>query len=175
MDPKTWFLVILFFICAPVYSQAQNIIDGDRKTQWNQAGIPEGIPHRTVTCATLSPGVTVIEINAAIKSCPSGQVVWLTAGTYNLSAGITFVGSEHKITLRGAGPDKTILVFSAADGCGGIWANICVSESYKWASPASYGSNVSDWTAGYAQGTTQINLTNTSGLSVGSIIILDQL
>ena len=65
------------------------------------------------------------------------------------------------------------LKFTGTDPCGGLWANVCVIGSSVWSGniPAA---NIRNWTAGYARGSTQITLDSTAGLSVGSVIILDQ-
>src|SRR5207249_9101850 len=131
MRRKTLLLFSLILLCLSTYSDAQTnpssigIIGVDRRIDWSQAGIPGGIPTRTTICATLNPGATAAQINSAIASCPAGQVVFLTAGTYNISGGITFNGQSN-VTLRGADPDKTFLVFSGSNGCGGLGADICV-------------------------------------------------
>ncbi|MFO0572263.1 MAG: hypothetical protein U0263_41965 [Polyangiaceae bacterium] len=81
----------------------------DRITQWNpgilsdaQLGLPlgpDGLPQRTKTCATLTPGQ---DIQSAIDSCPEGQVVLLGAGTYTVSATLTLTKG---VVLRGAGSE----------------------------------------------------------------------
>jgi hypothetical protein len=70
-------------------------------------GVPGGIPNRTTIYRTLTPSNTLAEINAAIAACPSGQVVYLSAGTYSLGQ-ITF-GARSGVTLRGAGAGKTVI------------------------------------------------------------------
>src|SRR5881296_2837775 len=97
------------------------ILDPSRAVDWSQAGIPGGIPNRTTICASLDPGATYTQINTAIAACTNG-VVYLNAGTYSLSGGITFEGTSN-VTLRGAGPDQTILQFTGTDRCGGLSAN----------------------------------------------------
>jgi hypothetical protein len=72
-------------------------------------GCPRGIPNRVAICATLNPGATAAQINSAIASWLSGQVVKLNADTYNLSTRIIF--NNKNVTLRRAGPDRTFLVF----------------------------------------------------------------
>jgi hypothetical protein len=72
---------------------------------WSTAGVGP-IPARTVLCAQLTPTATLAKINAALAACPSGEAVSLAAGTYAI-AGTLHVPSN--VTLRGAGPDKTIL------------------------------------------------------------------
>src|SRR5437867_9208420 len=65
------------------------ILDPSRAIDWSHAGIPGGIPNRTTICASLDPGSTAAQIDAAIAACPANQVVFLSAGTFTLSAGLT--------------------------------------------------------------------------------------
>src|SRR5436309_11198449 len=176
MRRKTLLLFSLILLCLSTYSHAQTnpeIIPADRRIDWSQAGIPGGIPNRTTICATFNPGATAAQINKAIATCNNG-VVYLNAGTYTLSSGITFVGTSN-VTLRGAGPDQTILKFTGTDPCGGLSANVCIMGSSNiW--PGNLPSaDIRNWKAGYAKGTTKITLDSTTGLTVGTIIILDQL
>jgi hypothetical protein len=166
------FLVSSAIILSSIVSSAQTqVIDPSRRIDWSQVGIPGGIPNRATRCATLNPGATAAQINSAIASCPSGQVVFLNAGTYSLSSGIVFNGASN-VTLRGAGPDQTVLVFSGAGaGCGGPTADVCLQGSFNWSGGPQH---LTTWTGGYATGTTQITLGSTAGLSVGQILILDQ-
>ena len=170
----TWVVAVLVLLCLPAHSRAQtNPIDAGRRIDWSQAGVPGGIPNRTTTCATLNPGVTSTQVNNALAACSNG-VVFLNAGTYSLSSGITFSGRSN-VTLRGAGPDQTIVKFTGADLCGGLSANVCIfapSNVYPGNIPSS---NIRNWTAGYAKGTTQITLDSTAGLPVGTVLVLDQL
>jgi hypothetical protein len=164
-------LVVLMSFGIPRRSSAQTIIDSSRRIDWSQAGMIGGMPNRTTICATLNPGATVSQINSAIAACTNG-VVSLTAGTYALSAGIDFAGRSN-VTLRGAGPDQTFLVFTGSVSCFGLGADVCVRNAdlnYS-GGPA----HTANWTAGYARGTTAITLSSTSGLQVGSLLILDQL
>lgn len=133
-----------------------------------------GIPVRaTGTCATLNPDATAAHINGAIAACSNG-VVYLNTGTYTLSRGITFRGRSN-VTLRGAGPDRTILKFTGADPCGGLQANVCIrGASDIWVGNVP-SANIRNWTAGYARGATQISLDSTAGLKSRTILILDQL
>jgi hypothetical protein len=167
------FLVVAFGLPGKVFAQsASGIIAPARMIDWSTAGVQGGIQNRTSTCTTLSPGATASEINSALASCPGGQVVLLQAGTYNLSSGINFSG-QGGVTLRGAGPDKTSLVFTGGVGCGNLSnaASICVGGSPIYLSPT----NIADWTGGFSQGSRQVTLSNVSNLKVGSIIDFDQL
>jgi hypothetical protein len=167
-------LISLFFLfqSVAVFGQAwSGIISSSRAVDWRNAGAGT-IPARTTICATLNPGASGSQINSAIASCPSGQTVLLNAGTYNISGGIVFNGKSN-VTIRGAGADKTLLVFSSPDSCTGQAADVCVrSGDVNWSGGPS---NSASWTAGYAKGTTNITLSSTSNLKVGSPLILDQL
>jgi hypothetical protein len=179
MGRNTWLFLSAIVVCLGSALEAQTIIDPGRRIDWSQVGISGGIPQRTAICATLNPGATAAQINGAIASCTNG-VVYLAAGTYTLSAGIDFAGKSN-VTLRGAGPDRTALVFTGSVSCFGLAADICVRNAdlnYS-GGPA----HTASWTAAgytrgmasYARGTTTITLGSTSGLHVGSLLILDQL
>jgi hypothetical protein len=172
MDRKTVALICLLLACVSARAQAQTIIGASRRIDWSTAGVPGGIPNRTGNCATLNPGATASAINAAIVACSNG-VVFLNAGTYNLSTGINF-GGKSNVTLRGAGPTQTILRFTGADGCGGFPTSVCLKGTSSvgvWGVPAA---NIRNWTAGYVKGSTQITLDSTTGIVPGMILILDQ-
>ena len=165
------FSFILLCLSTPAHAQTDPI-DPSRRIDWNP-GIPGGIPNRTTVCSTLNPGATVTQINSAISSCPSGQVVFLNAGTYNLAGGIDFQ-SKNNVTLRGAGPDQTLLVFSGSIACegGSFAASICIRGSTNHAGSIQ---NQTSWTAGYSKGTTEITLSSTTNITPGqTVLTLDQ-
>jgi hypothetical protein len=175
MDRK---LSVLFFVVVigfPLYIRAQNasgIIASSRMVDWSIAGVQGGIPTRTSVCATLKPGATVSDIDSAIASCPANGVVYLSPGTYNLSGGISF-SKYNNVTLRGAGPDKTFLIFSGSTSCGsGPSASICVGAN---SISQNNTQNLVNWIGGYSQGSTQLTLSSVGNLKVGSMIIFDQL
>lgn len=153
------------------------IVDPTRAINWTLAGSPT-ITNRTTICATLAAGASLASVNAAIASCPSGQVVYLSAGNYSF-AGQIFFNNTSNVTLRGAGPDKTFISFTKQGGCNGLQADVCVGNG-DMNDYAGAPSNVATWTAGYAPGTTTITLGTVStgaisNLHVGSLIVLDQL
>ncbi len=175
---KCWLLffpILLLMVPGVAHAQAwSGILSSSRAINWSNAGIPGGIPNRATICATLNPGATASQINSAIASCPNGQVVFLNAGTYSLTGGIDFSGKSN-VTLRGAGPEKTILVYGsgAAVGCEAQQVSVCLAGSSRaWVGNPG---TVYNWTAGYSAGTTQITFSSVSGLSVGQLLILDQL
>ena len=155
-------------LCAESWS---GIISSSRAIDWSNAGIPRGIPDRTIIYTALNPGATVAQINEAIASCPRGQVVFLTAGTYLLEGMIHFRGA-NEVTLRGAGADQVKLVFIHGGRCFGIAANIAISGTTG--NDQDRPDHSSDWTEGYSRGTAVITLSSTAGLEVGNTLILDQ-
>jgi hypothetical protein len=171
MGRKTLVLFSAIVACLASSVEAQTIIDASRRIDWSQAGIGGSIPNRTTICATLNPGATAAQINSAIAACTNG-VVSLTAGIYTLSGGIDFAGRSN-VTLRGAGPDQTFLVFTGSVNCFGMASDVCVRNAdINYAGGPAH---TATWTAGYGKGTTSITLSSTSGLQAGSLLILDQL
>jgi hypothetical protein len=90
------------------------LIPSVRTTTWNPGlNAVGGIPHRTTVCATVDASTYAdgaieasVGIQRAINACPMGQVVQLSAGTFLVSHLILI---NKGITLRGAGPQATIL------------------------------------------------------------------
>jgi hypothetical protein len=141
------------------------IIPDDRVFNWSRenVGVPGGIPNRTTIYTTLSSGATVSQINSAISSCPSGQVVFLNAGTYNLTGAMRW-NAKQNVTLRGAGMGQTILNFSSVASGGTVAID---------STQTGLGSSV-NITSGYTKGSSNIVVSSTSGLSVGTIISITQ-
>jgi hypothetical protein len=165
---------ILSVRCEVAVSAApwSGLLDPVRAIDWSSPGpgVSGGITTRTTICTTLNPGVTAAQINSAIAACNNG-VVMLGTGTYNLSAGVTF-GTKSNVTLRGAGADKTFLIFSNGTSCGGLASTMCIKSD--WVDNSSP-QNSTTWTAGYAPGTTVITVGSSSNMQLGDILILDQL
>jgi hypothetical protein len=175
-----WCCLILFgIVFMPTRSNAEpwsGIIDTSRAIDWSTAGVAGGIPTRTTICQTLGPGATASQINSAIQNCPSGQVVKLNAGIYVIGP-ISFDGKSN-VTLRGAGPDKTIIKSTGAGGC--IFPGaICIigTTSIYGGGPDNIPKtgNVRSWIGGLAKGSTQLTLSNTNGITAGMILVLDQI
>jgi hypothetical protein len=89
--------------------------DRDASANWQMAGLLSvgGIPNRTTQCgATINPRGggqdDTANIQAAINTCPIGQVVQLAAGTFTIAEG-SLILINKSITVRGAGPGNTIL------------------------------------------------------------------
>ena len=175
--PKNIYVHVAVVLCVitPLGLPAQNatgILTAPRLIDWSTAGMSGAIPQRTTACANLNPGVTAAQVNAAISACPGGQTVVLAAGSYSFDTAIIF-NNKSSVTVRGAGPDKTFVSFTGGDPCGGLGGDVCFINGDPDFSGNPH--NVADWSAGYAQGTTQVTLSNTSNLQLGSQLILDQL
>ena len=176
----------LLLIATPLVAHAQllwsGILDPSRAIDWSRTnpGVEGGIPNRTFICATLNPGTTSAQINNAIASCSGnaaalaagGGVVFLNAGTYTLAAGVDFSGHSN-VTLRGAGPDQTILIFTGAASCSGLGADVCVWDGVG-SNPGGNLPNTATCTAGCIPGSTVVTLSNTTRLFVGGMLVLDQ-
>ena len=212
MNCKGWsfrFAVVAALACllcqaAPTQAQLwSGILDPSRATDWTVTGVTGGIPNRTTICSTINPmgsagaPASALPISNALRSCHNsgGGVVQLAAGTFYLSDSISFSlstnlqpntgNSVQNVTLRGAGPDQTILIFS---GQGNAWCNqgglICVSSAPSVSGQCDQSSNpnLSNWTSNYTSGTTQIVLSSIAGngsmsntLTAGMYLTLDQL
>jgi hypothetical protein len=164
------FLPIVYLLSAIAASGA-DIMPSTNSFDWSYAGVQGGIPHRTAIFQTLSSTATASQIQTALNNCPSNQVVLLNPGTYSLSS--TLRMNRDGITLRGstnaAGEPTTILNFNVAGG----WALIDISKigylaDNGWpVTPRSISSLL-------GRGTNSATLSSVSGLSVGQMIVFDQ-
>jgi hypothetical protein len=119
---------------------AAEIIPAERLADWRPAvtvGVPGGIPtNRThVVDVTKSPyradntGVTDAQpaIQKAITEAEEDDVVYLPGGTYRVNSAIA-LGKNSKITIRGAGPDKTVILpYHQSNGI-----TICPADGGDW-------------------------------------------
>ena len=183
-----WVIVLLlvgWLWPIPAHSQQlwSGILDPSRAVDWTMTGVPGGIPSRTTICATIDPYTgSASTINTAIASCPAGQVVKLNAGTFNLSDSI-IVSNKSNVTVRGAGPNQTFLRFSGVSSCMYGQANVCIANfnfPYANGGGETAGGQTLDvtlvnWTAGYAQGSTVLTVSNGAVVPVGQIVFLDEL
>jgi hypothetical protein len=150
------------------------ILNQSRAIDWSTAGVTGGIPSGawTQSGSTIAAySGTAGTINNAIAACGANQYVLLGAGTFNLTSGIDFAAKSNCV-LRGAGADQTILTLSGGVSCGGTATSVCMrSSDVNWKGGPS---NLVNWTAGYAPGTTVITLSSVPNLKIGNPIILDQ-
>lgn len=199
----SYWLILVCFVGHLAAQPWSTIISPSRAINWANGGVVGGIPSanwpicQTLGVAGQSPSyvqsVTGAQISAALAACPatypSGSVVLLNPGTYNINYNGTTETDQAIIlvsntVLRGSGANQTLLVFNLGSyyyswACNGGYANICLNGGgeYYGSSDVQPGqSNAATWTAGYAQGSNSITLTNvgSNGILNGQIIFLDQ-
>jgi hypothetical protein len=142
-----------------------------------------GIPVGSTVCAMLTlQGEDLddaAQIQVAINRCPAGQVVKLKAGTFIINSG-HYLLLNKGVTLRGAGPGKTIL----AKTNGAIpFPEVTVSSKPSpliIIGPSMY-ANTGDGlvgstnlTADAVKGESVVTVESTAGLSPGQIVLLDE-
>jgi Pectate lyase superfamily protein len=183
---------------APVKSGS--VIPSDRNFTWNPGMMSKGgIPNRTTICKTLSPiaGDNSAAIQAALDSCPTGQVMMLNAGTFTVN---NYLLIHSSITLRGAGAGQTILkktngarartstVVPGTITTGGPLNNqifmpsvqsgidvqpIIIVGQARWPKPDSTTSR--NLTADGVQGAMSVTIANASGFTAGQWVLLDEI
>ena len=150
---------------APAATGARWVLPPSRTADWSKAGVPGGIPaRRTKLIDVTKPpynadrtGVSDAQpaIARAIARASDGEVVYLPAGTYRIDKVIRAAGK--RITLRGAGPDKTVIMahnptYSAVD------LGLAGGADYLWNRP-----NL-DITGSPARGATVLTVAGTKAL-----------
>lgn len=151
-----------------VSSSRAEIIPASRSVAWSP-GIPGGIPTRSTIFANVkdAPYGAVGDgthddtsaIQSALNACPSGQVVYIPAGTYRTTSVINIGRGK---TLRGAGPSQTKILNY---GTGDVFDMVTGSTSFT----------ATSITGGFTKGSTTLVLSSASVATVGSYLIVDQL
>lgn len=159
---KRTLLALVVALCATP-AIAQWTLPQDRAVTWSP-GVPGSIPNRTAVCANVAAGASVATIQAALDACPLEGVVQLAAGQYNVNAPVWVPANR---TLRGAGPGLTRLVSPnnaalqvAPVTIGHLWPGYTSARNLTV-------------TAG--RGSSTVTLANVSGLTVGEVVLIDQL
>lgn len=172
------FIIVALSVCSSALAQVSipgSLLPADRNADWNPGmNSVGGIPNRTTVCATVSPsgGEDSGRINAAINSCPAGQVVQLTAGT--------FLTNDHVlvnkgITLRGAGPDQTVL--SKTNGATPGSYNPPDAEENIIVGPYRYSNDPDtsvNLTSDAQDGAYSVTVSSTAGFAPGQFVIIDE-
>jgi hypothetical protein len=154
--------------------------DRDASANWRMAGLLSvgGIPHRATICATVGPLGSgqddTANIQKAVNSCPLGQVVFLSAGTFTIAEG-HYVLLDRGITLRGAGAGVTILQRTNGAHLGSYVPGSNPSPMII-AGPQRYNDKNTSTalTADAVPGTKSVQVGSTAGFSVGQIVLLDE-
>ncbi|MBZ5706575.1 MAG: hypothetical protein LAN63_14590 [Acidobacteriia bacterium] len=182
MTLKQALLLSLAVICVSPCAHAQawsGILAPSRATDWSNVGVAGGIPSANwPICTTLNPPQTAAQISTALTNCasaqPTGGVVLLGPGTFNLSAGINAWHSGlNNTVLRGSGSNSTFLVFTGGVGCILTSANVCIQGSSNQIGNSS--ATATDWTSGYSVGSTQLTVASTAGFQTGDMVAVDQI
>ncbi len=151
--------VLLFVFSLNSHAQSWSpILSTMQAINWSNSGVG-GIPARTTNCASLTSSATLAQINSALASCPSGETVYLAAGTYNIAGTINV---PSNVTLRGAGANLTIL--SGTGTSGDVVSLGSGGPSYN---PVSI-------TGGAANGSTSITLSSASGITAGMYLVITE-
>ncbi|HUN74837.1 MAG TPA: hypothetical protein VMU40_10015 [Steroidobacteraceae bacterium] len=163
---------------------ATTMFPSDRITTWNP-GVPGGVPMRSKVCANISAASygngamdAAAGIQAAINACPAGRVVLVSAGTFTINNG-NFLLIDHGITLRGAGPGRTILQKTdgakpGVEATGPKPAPIVILGPSRWAISDHGFAGSTDLTADGVQGQHSITVASTSGFRAGQTVLLDE-
>jgi hypothetical protein len=153
--------------------------DRDASANWKMAGLQSvgGIPNRTTQCgATLSPRGSTLDdtsaIQSAINSCPVGQVVQLAAGTFTINSNC--ININKGVVLRGAGPGQTILNTSNGAKQGSV-NNGAHSNCVVRLGGGGNITNTTNLTSDGAQGAYSVTVASTTGISPGSLVLVDEL
>ncbi|WP_026841444.1 glycosyl hydrolase family 28-related protein [Citrifermentans bremense] len=146
-------------------AHATYAIPSTRAISWmGNAGVQGEIPVRSTIYTTLKPsgGDDAAAIKSAIANCPAGQVVQLSAGTFNVSSPIVV---KSNVTLRGNGMGSTII-----KGRSGMSGTSVVGIGSR----PTVGSAIA-LTGGLNKGSTTITTATAHGWTPGTIIVIDQL
>jgi hypothetical protein len=137
-----------------------------RSVTWRgNVGVTSDIPSRNTVFRSLRPsgGNDTAAIQAALNSCPTGQVVFLSHGTFSITRPISV---KSGVTLRGAGMGTTII--KGAPGMTGGYLVGIYNTGFFEGAPIGI-------TAGLAKGSLTITTTAPHGWSEGDLIVIDQL
>lgn len=162
---KKLFISVLVLVAfggrVPARAQAwAPFLNSKQAIDWSGSGVGV-IPKRSTVCAKLTSSATLVQINAALASCPSGQTVVLSPGTYSIPG---TVAVPSNVTLRGGGADQTIL--NAIGSAGGDVISL---------GSGSVAFNPFKITNGATVGSTSIEISNASGVQTGMYIAISEI
>lgn len=161
--------LLLFFLSALGVSAA-SILPSDRSARWDLAGVPGGIPARTVYTNLTATGNALTDytaINNAITACPSNQSIVLGSGTFVLTNNLYL---KAGVTLRGAGITNTIILNNTS----GNPISIQSVVNYDW-DIGGQASNHVYVNGGISQNATNLNLAATNWNNTATIVPLGRL
>jgi hypothetical protein len=148
------------------HRRSRNSVRHSRSGAWRRlvAAGAGPIPDRTTICTTLAAGSTA-QINTAIANCPANQTVKLSAGTYTVgSPGIIF--NDKSNVTRGAARTPRSSISTAATTAA-AWVAMFASSTARPTDRRTRQHGY--WSAGYTPGSTQVTLSSTTNLKVGTV------
>ncbi len=169
---KNLVVAVTLLLMSPLVDPVQqgkttSLIPEERRMEW-KPGVPGGIPSypgfasvKAAPYGAKGDGRTddTAAIQKALDDCPEGKAVLCPAGTYRLTASLTF---SRGIVIRGEGPEKTRLVNEATTGNALSFAN--------------YDNEViTNVVKGAVKGSTSIVVEDASRLRPGDLLLVDQL
>lgn len=162
-----------------------SLLPMDRATVWNPGlNAVGGIPARNTIFRTLTPGGgdDSYAIQSALDSCPAGQVVLLSAGSFTVNS---YLLVHSGITLRGSGPGVTVLrkTNGARPRTDPMHPVDPSSYSYDAAPVVIIGpsrwpkvdSTSQTLTTDGVKGAASVTVSNAAGFSFGEFVLLDEL
>jgi O-glycosyl hydrolase len=171
-------LIVLYAIAAQAQLYSGVISTARAGNNWPNAGIPGGLPDSAWTqCGSTIAAYsgTAATITNQLATCAQNTYVLLGAGTFTLSSAIQFpLNTTGHLEVRGSGAASTFLNFTGDTLCpNGTTGLICISSS-DGTYPGGTTTNTT-WTAGYAQGATQLTLGSVASITAGKTwLILNQ-
>lgn len=160
----------------PFTNPWDGIITPGRAINWTLSGISGGIPSSSWTqCgSTLAAGTySGATLTSSLAGCGANTFYKLGVGTFNVNGTVTGP-TAGSVVFRGSGAGSTFVKETGtAAACVQSTSIICwkSSDGTNTQSPGT----VSNWTAGYVQGSNQITVSSTTGIVVNStMIMLDQ-
>ena len=167
-------LVLWLYVAQP--AAVSQIIPEGRSVDWSL--YPPGVKGGVFTNRAVFTNMTSIDntgtqgvsaaIQSAINICPSNQVVYLPSGTFLLTTGLVL---KSGITLRGAGPRSTFLVFSNDASVSYAGQIRAYTHDTVSGSPA----NSNNIVNGSIKYSTNIVVQSTNGLAAGKFALIDQI
>jgi chitodextrinase len=145
---------------------AQGIIPAVRLATWQgNVGVPGGIPNRTTIFSNLWVGASESDIQNALDAAGTSgnnQVVYLPAGTYYITNGLTL---PSYVTLRGAGTNTVLDMSDLAN-------SFAVIQFGGTSYPVS--ANSIGFTNNFTAGTSTISVSNSSTIAAGQLLQLTE-
>ena len=167
----------------------------DSWPNWKTAGLVSigGIPTRNTQCgATVSPigggSNDTTNIQNAINACTAGRFVNLAAGTFTITEGNT-IHINKGVTLRGQGAGVTLLqrtpgadttknACNAPGNWGATFGSVCPGNNpspvVALGGGVGFGSPI-NLSSNSVVGSSSVQVTSATGISVGSLVNLDEL